>query len=173
MSAHSHYHKDVRHLDSIDVYRVLDLFKVTDPCVQHAVKKLLVMGGRGAGKDADKDLQEAIDSLLRAQAMRKEDQEPVQTTLIDTYRLMCPSGVRYTIEEKRHYNGSIDLTVTDEQAQSKCFISLHKGGVLMTLGTWVDADREYILEVTKRRSESRIPAIIRVMEGGIDGRSAN
>lgn len=84
MSAHSHYHKDVRHLDSIDVYRVLDLFKVTDPCVQHAVKKLLVMGGRGAGKDADKDLQEAIDSLLRAQAMRKEDGSKTP---------LCPCGI--------------------------------------------------------------------------------
>lgn len=70
---HSHYHKDVRHLDSIDVYRVCTLFNVTDPCLQHALKKLLVAGGRGAGKDADRDVQEAIDSLKRWQAMRAED----------------------------------------------------------------------------------------------------
>lgn len=74
---HSHYKKDVRHLAMIDVYRVLDLFNVTDPCIQHAVKKLLVAGGRGAGKSIDKDIQEAIDSLARWQEMRKEDQASI------------------------------------------------------------------------------------------------
>lgn len=73
---HPHYHKDVRHLETIDVYRVLHLFNVTDPCIQHAVKKLLVAGGRGAGKDMGKDIQEAIDSLQRFQEMRQEDQQP-------------------------------------------------------------------------------------------------
>ena len=70
---HSHYFKDVRHLEVIDVYRVLELFNVTDPCIQHAAKKLLVAGGRGAGKSIDKDIQEVIDSLNRWQAMKKED----------------------------------------------------------------------------------------------------
>lgn len=70
---HPHYHKDVRGLDTIDVYRVLLMFSVTDPCIQHAVKKLLVAGGRGAGKDVSKDIQEAIDSLKRWQEMRAED----------------------------------------------------------------------------------------------------
>lgn len=75
-SKHPHYHKDVRHLETIDVYRVLTLFNVTDPCIQHAVKKLLVAGGRGAGKDIAKDVQEAIDSLQRFQEMRAEDVAP-------------------------------------------------------------------------------------------------
>jgi len=57
----------------IDVYRVLELFKVADPCLQHAVKKLLVAGGRGV-KDQDKDVREAVDSLLRWQQMRLEEQ---------------------------------------------------------------------------------------------------
>jgi hypothetical protein len=70
---HSHYFKDVSHLDSIDVYRVLDLFGVVHPCIQHAVKKLLVAGGRGAGKTVDRDVQEAIDSLTRYQKMMSED----------------------------------------------------------------------------------------------------
>lgn len=73
---HPHYHKDVRHLETIDVYRVLALFNVTDPCIQHAVKKLLVAGGRGAGKDINKDIQEAIDSLHRWQEMQTEDVAP-------------------------------------------------------------------------------------------------
>lgn len=71
---HSHYYKDVEFLKSIDVYRVLDLFGIANPGLQHAVKKLLVCGGRGAGKDFDKDVQEAIDSLNRCLEMRAEDE---------------------------------------------------------------------------------------------------
>jgi ribosomal protein L21E len=70
---HSHYFKDVSQLNTIDVYRVIDLYNIDDPCIQHAVKKLLVAGGRGAGKDANKDIQEAIDSLERWKDMRQED----------------------------------------------------------------------------------------------------
>ena len=69
---HSHYFKDVSRLKTIDVYRVLELFSVTDPCIQHATKKLLVAGGRGS-KNISKDIQEAIDSLKRYQEMRIED----------------------------------------------------------------------------------------------------
>ena len=72
---HSHYFKDVRHLDHIDVYRVLELFGVSDPCISHAVKKLLVSGNRGGGKDRDRDIQEAIDSLERYKEMRREENE--------------------------------------------------------------------------------------------------
>lgn len=70
---HSHYFKDVEHLKTVDVYRVLELFAVNDPCLQHAIKKLLVAGGRGAGKDISQDIKEAIDSLVRWQEMRSED----------------------------------------------------------------------------------------------------
>jgi len=70
---HIHYFKDISHLEWMDVYRVLDLFEVTDPCIQHATKKLLVAGGRGAGKDISQDIQEAIDSLERWKTMEKEN----------------------------------------------------------------------------------------------------
>ena len=70
---HPHYYKNVAHLQDIDAYRVLERFGVTDPSLQHAVKKLLVAGGRGAGKDQNQDVQEAIDSLQRFQEMRLED----------------------------------------------------------------------------------------------------
>lgn len=69
---HSHYFKDVRNLNEIDVYRVLKLFDVTDPCIQHAVKKLLVAGGRGA-KNFVRDIREARDSLGRCLDMHNED----------------------------------------------------------------------------------------------------
>ena len=42
---HNHYFKDVKHLDTIDVYRVLALFGVGDPCLQHAESRL----GRSLG----------------------------------------------------------------------------------------------------------------------------
>lgn len=73
MKKHSHYFKDVEHLKHVDVYRVLSLFSVSDPCLQHATKKLLVAGGRGAGKDIVQDVQEAMDTLTRWMEMRLED----------------------------------------------------------------------------------------------------
>ena len=69
---HSHYKKNVEHLSFIDVYRVIDLFEVTHPALQHALKKVLCAGGRGQ-KDWAKDVQEAIDSLNRALEMQGED----------------------------------------------------------------------------------------------------
>lgn len=80
---HNHYHKDVSKLDFVDVYRICQLFNVTDPCIQHALKKLLVAGGRGAGKDIGKDIQESIDSLTRWQEMRKEESSNVPTLETD------------------------------------------------------------------------------------------
>lgn len=64
---HSHYFKDVRHLDYIDVYQVCKLFPIEDDsgAITHATKKLLVAGGRGAGKDMIKDITEARDTLNR------------------------------------------------------------------------------------------------------------
>jgi hypothetical protein len=70
---HNHYFKDVSHLDYIDVYRIIDLYKIQDPCLQHALKKLLVAGGRGS-KDTNKDIQEVIDSCLRHQEMQRENE---------------------------------------------------------------------------------------------------
>lgn len=72
MRKHSHYHKNVANLNTIDVYRVLSLWCVSDPALQHAIKKLLNAGQRGM-KDWHKDLREAIDSIERALEMRGED----------------------------------------------------------------------------------------------------
>lgn len=74
-NGYNHYFKEVTGLTHIDVYRVLQLFGVTDPCIQHAIKKLLVAGGRG-GKDTTKDVAEAIVSLQRWQQMRSEENFP-------------------------------------------------------------------------------------------------
>lgn len=67
----SHYYKKVPY-EHVDVYRVLELFQVHDPAIQHAVKKLLVAGGRGH-KNLEKDVREAIASLNRWIEMREEE----------------------------------------------------------------------------------------------------
>lgn len=69
---HSHYFKDVRHLDYVDVYRVLQLFNVTDNAIGHAIKKLLVAGCRGS-KPKNRDISESIDSLQRWLELNAED----------------------------------------------------------------------------------------------------
>ncbi len=77
MNEYSHYQKSVEHLKWIDVYRVLVLFGVTNPCLQHAIKKLLCAGQRGV-KDQKQDVQEAIASLLRYLEMQTDDDEAKQ-----------------------------------------------------------------------------------------------
>lgn len=69
---HSHYHKYLPTVH-LDIYRVLVAFGVTDPCIAHAVKKLLVPGQRGS-KTVDQDIKEAISSLTRWQEMRVEEE---------------------------------------------------------------------------------------------------
>ena len=51
---------------------MLLLFGVTDPCLQHAIKKLLVAGGRGS-KDIEQDVSEAVATLARWIDMRQEE----------------------------------------------------------------------------------------------------
>lgn len=72
--AYPHYYKSVARLKYVDVYRILALYNVTDPTVQHAIKKLLVAGGRGA-KEQRKDIEEAIASLQRGIQIRNEDEQ--------------------------------------------------------------------------------------------------
>lgn len=62
---HRHYFKDVSNIAEIDVYAVLKLFDVTDPCLQHIVKKALCAGKRGH-KDMMEDLQNIADTAIRA-----------------------------------------------------------------------------------------------------------
>ncbi len=70
---HAHYFKPVAGFTEVDIYRVLRMFNVTDQAFGHAIKKLLVAGGRGAGKDVSRDVQEAIDTLIRWQELEAED----------------------------------------------------------------------------------------------------
>ena len=69
---HSHYYRSVKHLDEVDVYRVLELFGVKDHAIGHAIKKLLLPGERGA-KTREQDVREAITTLNRWLQMIAED----------------------------------------------------------------------------------------------------
>lgn len=68
----AHYFRDVSHIKEIDIYRVLDLFCVTHPCAQHAIKKLMVAGQRGV-KDVECDVQEAGRTINRWLQMISEE----------------------------------------------------------------------------------------------------
>lgn len=50
---------------TIDIYDVLQAWEVTNPAIQHAIKKLLQPGQRGH-KTREEDLQEALVSIERA-----------------------------------------------------------------------------------------------------------
>ena len=65
---HNHYFKDVSDIDSIDVYEVLLRFGVTDPCLQHIVKKALCIGNRGH-KSLKTDMKDIHDTAVRMLAM--------------------------------------------------------------------------------------------------------
>ena len=54
----------------VDVYDVLKAFEVTNPALQHLVKKALCVGIRGH-KDTSEDLQDIIDSAIRAKELEK------------------------------------------------------------------------------------------------------
>lgn len=78
--SHNHYFKSCPY-DTLDVYRVINIFGVSDPCIQHALKKLLCSGVRGY-KDQSKDIQDVIDTLERWKQMREEDDKITSSEVI-------------------------------------------------------------------------------------------
>jgi hypothetical protein len=68
-----HYYRQLpEKVSHLDVYRVLDTFQVCRSTVQHAVKKLLCTGTRGAKSEVT-DIKEAIASLQRTLEMIEEE----------------------------------------------------------------------------------------------------
>ena len=63
----SKYTKHI-HGVSVDVYDVLMAWGVTNPALQHLIKKALQCGQRGH-KDNQQDLQDIIDSAIRAKEL--------------------------------------------------------------------------------------------------------
>ena len=56
---------------TVDVYDVLNAWKVTDPCLQHALKKMMMTGNRGH-KDERQDLVDIVHSAKRALEMHDQ-----------------------------------------------------------------------------------------------------
>lgn len=92
---HGHYFRSVEHLSEIDIYRLLDLFNVTDQALGHAIKKLVAPGGRGAGKDFRKDIEEAIDTLHRRLEMLDEDDLHAEAQHAATAPIVDPKDPEY------------------------------------------------------------------------------
>lgn len=127
---HSHYFKDVSKLETVDVYRVLQLFGVTDQAIGHAVKKLLVAGGRGAGKDIGRDIQEAIDTLERWKEMGQEDKkEFIGAGVLNSVNVEIPKDVYYVPEADNFYSvlGNIGMGPAFHN-EWKCFSQLFPKG---------------------------------------------
>ena len=70
---HSHYKKDISHLDTLDIYRVTELFN-PHSCGAHIAKKALCSGQRGH-KDLLTDIQDIIDTAERWKEMLIEDEK--------------------------------------------------------------------------------------------------
>ena len=66
------YIVDISKYNKLDIYRILKLYEVSDPCLQHAIKKLLCAGKRDVKKKTQ-DINEAILSLKRFVEMQGED----------------------------------------------------------------------------------------------------
>lgn len=62
------YQREIKPGVFVDVYDVLKAFSVVNPALQHLVKKALAVGQRGH-KDAAEDLQDIIDSAIRAKEL--------------------------------------------------------------------------------------------------------
>lgn len=70
---HAHYKKDISHLDTLDIYRVTELFN-PHSCGAHIAKKALCSGQRGH-KDLLTDIQDIIDTAERWKEMLIEDEK--------------------------------------------------------------------------------------------------
>lgn len=104
MTKHTAYYKNVSHLKEVDVYRILDLYQVKSPAIQHAIKKLLVSGNRGGGKSVEQDYKEAFESIKRALDMIEEDtmDTPCRVTSdLKQYTLWQPSAEEVDALEQR------------------------------------------------------------------------
>lgn len=68
MTTPNKYQREIKPGVFVDVYDVLKAFSVVNPALQHLVKKALAVGQRGH-KGAAEDLQDIIDSAVRAKEL--------------------------------------------------------------------------------------------------------
>lgn len=68
------YRREIKNGVFVDVYDVLSAWRVSNPALQHLIKKALQPGLRGH-KTLNQDMQDIIDSAIRAQQIEKELRE--------------------------------------------------------------------------------------------------
>ncbi len=76
MSDFSKYYKEIKPGVVVDVYDVVWAFKVTNPAIAHAAKKLLLSGQRTGGKSIEQDLREAIVAIERGIELENHGTNP-------------------------------------------------------------------------------------------------
>lgn len=67
----SKYHREIKPGVFVDVYDVLAAWNVTNPALQHLIKKALQPGARGH-KTTEQDMQDIVDSAIRAKQLETE-----------------------------------------------------------------------------------------------------
>lgn len=125
------YIREIYDLDSsenpvgveIDVYEVLEAFKVTCPARQHAIKKLLCAGLRNKG-DALQDLQEAASAVGRACAL--EIKRKALSEHLETHASSCDldnRGIAFPFVAQRGEADGPESTFTPAKSKG----SVHRG----------------------------------------------
>lgn len=92
-----HYYKKIpKGVTHIDVYRVLELWNVSSPAIQHAIKKLLACGDRGY-KDTTADVSEAVVALTRWIEMREEEYSEIEEPNDMSCQIEEPNDMSYRL----------------------------------------------------------------------------
>ena len=115
MSLYQKYFKNVKHLDEVDVYRVLNLFDVTDHALGHAVKKLLLCGVRTGGKTPIQEVVEARDTLNRWVEMEREDGNHTELYDFSHPTKITSDDLFYNIEEVEVVEEEVVEEVVEEE----------------------------------------------------------
>lgn len=93
MTTPNKYQREIKPGVFVDVYDVLKAFSVVNPALQHLVKKALAVGQRGH-KDAAEDLQDIIDSAIRAKELEAAPAAKVFTECKHVY-IHKPGGLSW------------------------------------------------------------------------------
>ena len=119
MSLYQKYFKNVKHLDEVDVYRVLNLFDVTDHALGHAVKKLLLCGVRTGGKTHIQEVVEARDTLNRWVEMEREDGNHTELYDFSHPTKITSDDLFYNIEEVELVVEVVEEEVVEEVVEEE------------------------------------------------------
>jgi hypothetical protein len=109
----------------IDTYRVGEMFDVTDPCLFHAMKKILLAGTRTGGKSLRVDIREAAASLYRWAEMRDEEEggaEQAQAPITHPTISIHPNSHSYTVAYTGSGGGGGTHTTTSVPIQAQAVV---------------------------------------------------